>query len=78
MEPPLTAATQSADNERGVQGCEQGQDAASTPTRTRRAWSDSGNGWCWKYCAGGGGNLIPQDQDLGQKAKTGQHAESLA
>src|SRR4051812_31831985 len=72
---PITAATQAADNSGGSkaaneaktrQGADQGQ----------HAWSDSGNHWCWKYCAGGGGNLTPQDQHLGQKANTRQHAES--
>ncbi len=73
----LTAATQAADNDatskaanaaKTWQGADQGQEARST----------SGNRGCGKLCAGGGGNLTPQDQSLDQKARTEQGAFSKA
>jgi hypothetical protein len=74
---PITAATQAADNSatskapnaaKTWQGADQDQAAKST----------SGNHGCGKYCAGGGGNLTPQDQSLDQKARTEQEAFSKA
>lgn len=41
------------------------------------AESSSGNGGCWKFCIGGGGNLTPQLQHLRQHANTDQWSESL-
>jgi len=46
--------------------------------QSQDADSSSGNSGCSKFCAGGGGNLTPQDQRLGQKANTEQAAASIA
>jgi hypothetical protein len=74
---PITAAVQDAGNS----GSSKAANAAATLQGARQsqaARSDSGNDWCGKWCAGGGGNLTPQDQHLGQQANTGQQALSLA
>jgi hypothetical protein len=42
----------------------------------QNASSTSGNSGCWSYCTGGGGNITPQSQDLGQWANTEQFAAS--
>jgi hypothetical protein len=74
---PITAATQAADNS----GSSKAANAAETfqaAEQAQAAHGFSGNGWCGDWCAGGGGNLTPQDQHLGQKANTSQGAESAA
>jgi hypothetical protein len=50
-----------------------GQDA----DQNQKASSSSGSSGCMQLCTGGGGNLTPQSQDLGQKANTSQGAESI-
>jgi hypothetical protein len=64
-----------------------GNSAASSATNSaqtakwagqaQQANSSSGNSGCTAYCAGGGGNLTPQSQSLGQHADTGQGASSF-
>jgi hypothetical protein len=71
------AATQAADNNGGSKASNE----AATQQRAAQeqgARSSSGNRDCGKFCAGGGGNLTPQDQNLNQKAHTGQDAFSAA
>ncbi len=46
-------------------------------SQEQKASSSSGSGDCHKYCTGGGGNLTPQSQNLGQKSNTFQGAESI-
>ena len=51
-----------------------GQDAS------QGQWADSSSGGsgCWSFCTGGGGNITPQSQNLGQHANTAQWAGSMA
>jgi len=57
--------------------------AANTAATTQhadqgqQASSSSGNSGCSAYCTGGGGNITPQSQSLGQHAGTDQGASSL-
>jgi hypothetical protein len=74
---PITAAVQDGGNS----GSSKAANAAATLQGARQkqaAQSSSGNDWGGKWVAGGGGNLTPQDQHLGQKAWTDQQALSLA
>ncbi len=50
---------------------------AQKAKQSQKASSSSGNSGCSSFCTGGGGNLTPQSQDLGQKANTSQAAESI-
>ncbi|MGZ6979011.1 MAG: hypothetical protein ACXVJW_12945 [Acidimicrobiia bacterium] len=73
----ITAATQGADNAAASKAKNEAATIQSAD-QSQQAWSDSGNSGCGDYCAGGGGNITPQDQSLGQDASTSQGAQSEA
>jgi hypothetical protein len=71
------AASQDASNS-AESGAANAADTHQYGDQSQHADVSSGNKGCWSYCAGGGGNVTPQSQDLGQWANTEQHALSAA
>jgi hypothetical protein len=71
------AASQDASNA-AESGAANAADTHQYGNQSQHADVTSGNHGCWSYCAGGGGNVTPQSQDLGQWANTEQHALSAA
>src|SRR3954468_12917525 len=70
-----TAASQDASNS-ADSGAFNAADTSQHGNQGQNASSSSGNSGCWKFCAGGGGNITAQSQDLGQWANTSQFAAS--
>jgi hypothetical protein len=69
------AASQHARNA-ADSGAANASDTNQHGNQDQNASSSSGNTGCWSYCTGGGGNITPQSQDLGQWANTEQIAAS--